>query len=91
MTITADRFDVRCEKDEKRLIVLAAQHRGTPLSAYVRSVVLRDAQQVIIEAAAANAVMLSVAESQRFLEALSAPFQPNAKLAQAMERAKAAP
>lgn len=90
MALTADRFDVRCEKEEKQLIELAAKHRGAPLSVYVRSVVLRDARQVVVEAEAANAVMLSVAESQRFLESLSVPFQPNARLAQAMERAKAA-
>lgn len=90
MAIAQDRMEVRLANDEKALIEAAAHVRGLKVSAYARSVLLEESKQVLIEAQKANAIMLSRDESQRFMEALSAPFTANAKLAKAMERAKAA-
>lgn len=90
MAAAEDRMEVRLVKDEKALIKAAALVRGLKTSAYARDVLLSQSKQVLIEAQKANAVMLSRDETQRFLDALGAPFSPNEKLAKAMERAKAA-
>ncbi|WP_343204217.1 DUF1778 domain-containing protein [Xanthomonas campestris] len=48
-----------------------------PLSAFVRDAVMREAESVM---AAELTVTSSTVEPGRFLKALDAPFQPNAKL-----------
>lgn len=81
MTTAVARLDLRLNPADKARITRAADLRGVPLSAFVRDAVLREAENVM---AAELTVTLSVAESRRFLKALDAPFQPNAKLKKAM-------
>lgn len=84
MSTTAARLDLRLEARDKDRIAKAAALRGMPLSSFVRDAVLREADAAI---AADTVVTLSGVESRRFLEALDAPFQPNARLKKAMESA----
>lgn len=81
---SAARLDLRMTPDDKSRIARAAQLRGMPVSTFVRDAVMREAEQVM---AAELAVTLSAEESQRFLAALDAPFQPNARLQRALTRA----
>lgn len=83
MTTAAARLDLRLNLTDKARITRAADLRGVPLSAFVRDAVLREAERVMT---AELTVILSGEESRRFLKALDAPFQPNAKLRKAMER-----
>ena len=86
MTTTTARLDLRLDAHDKRRITKAAALRGLPVSAFVRQVVLREADNAI---AADAVVLLSEDESRRFLAALDAPFQPNERLRQAMHNAAA--
>lgn len=86
MTTTTSRLDLRLDAHDKRRITKAAALRGLPVSAFVRQVVLREADNAI---AADAVVLLSEDESRRFLAALDAPFQPNERLRQAMHNAAA--
>ena len=76
-------LDLRLDAADKARITRAADLRGVPLSAFVRDAVLREAENVM---AAELTVTLSAEESQRFLKALDAPFQPNANLRTALAR-----
>ncbi|MGC9561434.1 DUF1778 domain-containing protein [Brachymonas sp. M4Q-1] len=84
MNANSARLDLRLEARDKERIAKAAALRGMPLSSFVRNAVLREADAAI---AADTVVTLSEAESRRFLDALDAPFRPNARLKQAMESA----
>lgn len=84
MTAAAARLDLRLSPADKARIAHAADLRGIPLSVFVRDVALRAAEQIM---AAELTVALSAAESRRFLLALDAPFQPNARLKKALARA----
>ena len=84
--MTTARLDLRLDAHDKRRITKAAALRGLPVSAFVRQVVLREADNAI---AADAVVLLSEDESRRFLAALDAPFQPNERLRQAMHNAAA--
>ena len=84
MTTAAARLDLRLNPADKDRITRAADLRGVPLSAFVRDAAMREAESVM---AAELTVTLSVEESRRFLKALDAPFQPNAKLKKAMTEA----
>ena len=84
MTTAAARLEIRLNAKDKARIARAADLRGAPLSAFVRDAVLREAESVM---AAELTVTLSTEESRRFLKALDAPFQPNAKLKKALARA----
>jgi uncharacterized protein (DUF1778 family) len=84
MTAIAARLDLRLEARDKDRIAKAAALRGMALSAFVRDAVLREADTTI---AADTVVTLSGPESRRFLAALDAPFQPNARLQKAMDAA----
>lgn len=77
----AARLDLRLNPTDKARITRAADLRGVPLSAFVRDAAMREAESVM---AAELSITLSAEESRRFLEALDAPFQPNAKLKKAM-------
>jgi uncharacterized protein (DUF1778 family) len=83
MTVGAARLDLRLNATDKARITRAAVLRGVPLSAFVRNAVLREAEDVM---AAELTVTLSAQQSRRFLKALDAPFQPNAKLKKALAR-----
>ncbi|TAM83252.1 MAG: DUF1778 domain-containing protein [Candidimonas sp.] len=84
MTTAAARLDLRLEPRDKERITKAAALRGLPVSSFVRDAVLREADAAI---AADTVVTLSAAESRRFLAALDAPFQPNARLKATMDAA----
>mgnify|MGYP001128088383 CR=1 FL=1 len=79
----AARLDLRMTAADKARIARAADLRGVPLSTFVRDAVLREADSVT---AAELTATLSAEESRRFLKALDAPFQPNAKLKKALAR-----
>lgn len=83
MTAAAARLDLRLDPADKARIARAADLRGVPISAFVRDAVMREAESVM---AAELTVTLSAKESRRFLEALDAPFQPNARLKKALAR-----
>jgi len=82
--MTTARLDLRLEAHDKDRITRAAALRGLPVSSFVRDAVLREADAII---AADAVVTLSQAESRRFLDALDAPFRPNARLKKAMDAA----
>ncbi len=84
MNTASARLDLRLDASDKDRIARAAALRGVPLSSFVRDAVLREANATI---AADALVSLSEAESRRFLDALDAPFRPNARLQKAMESA----
>ena len=79
----AARLDLRMTPADKARIARAADLRGVPLSTFVRDAVLREADSVT---AAELSATLSAEASRRFLKALDAPFQPNAKLKKALAR-----
>jgi uncharacterized protein (DUF1778 family) len=83
MTTAAARLDLRLDPSDKARIARAADLRGVPVSAFVRDAVLREAENVM---AAELTVTLSAQESRRFLKALDAPFEPNARLKKALAR-----
>ncbi|KGK58427.1 DUF1778 domain-containing protein [Xanthomonas cannabis] len=83
MANAAARLDLRLDPADKARISRAADLRGVPLSVFVRDAVMREAESVM---AAELTVTLSAEESRRFLKALDAPFQPNAKLRKALAR-----
>jgi len=82
--MTTARLDLRLDARDKSRIAKAAALRGMAVSAFVRDVVLREADTTI---AADAVVALSEQESRRFLAALDEPFSPNAHLKKAMEEA----
>ena len=84
MSNAAARLDLRIDARDKERIARAAALRGMPVSVFVRSAVLREADTAI---AADTSASLSAAESRHFLAALDAPFQPNDRLQKAMKRA----
>ena len=77
------RLDLRLSARDRERIARAASLVGLPLAAFVRTVVLREADQTV---AAELVSTLSPAESRRFLAALSKPFAPNAALRRAMKK-----
>lgn len=83
MPNAAARLDLRLDPADKARIARAADLRGVPLSAFVRDAVMREAESVM---AAELTVTLSAEESRRFVNALDAPFRPNAKLKKALAR-----
>jgi uncharacterized protein (DUF1778 family) len=82
MTATA-RLDLRLSTEDRERIDLAANIAGLPLSAFVRTAVLREADRTV---AAESVATLSPKESKRFIAALGKPFAPNAALRRAMKR-----
>ncbi len=81
------RLDLRLGTHDKALLEQAARLRGMRLSAFVRSAALREARDVL----AAEAVMLSPAESQRFIRALNRPLELNARLTDTLDRLDGVP
>jgi uncharacterized protein (DUF1778 family) len=77
MTISASRLDLRLSPTGKVRIARAAHLLGVPLSAFVRDAVVREAESVMPPELT---VTSSAAESRRLLNALDAPFKPNACL-----------
>ncbi len=83
MTTAIARIDLRLKRADKARIIRGAELRGVPHSTFLRDALLREADNVM---AAELTITLSAEESRRFLKALDAPFQPNAKLMQALAR-----
>ncbi|MCK9488228.1 MAG: DUF1778 domain-containing protein [Xanthomonadales bacterium] len=81
------RLDLRLGAHDKALLEQAARLRGMRVSAFVRSAALREARDVL----AAEAVMLSPAESQRFIRALNRPLELNSRLTEALEQLTGVP
>lgn len=79
-----ERLEFRLDATEKARIETAASIRGQKASVFAREVMLREADAVVAQHAA---LVLNAQESRRFMDALSAPFTPNAKLARAIARA----
>ena len=77
------RLDLRLSARDRERISRAAALVGLPLAAFVRTAVLREADQTV---AAETVSTLSSTESRRFLAALSKPFAPNAALRRAMKK-----
>jgi len=79
----AARLDLRLTSADKKRIETAARLRGLPISSFIRSAVLSEAEQTL---ATEFELRLSPAESRRLVAALSKPFAPNAALRKAMAR-----
>lgn len=77
------RLDLRMNAADKDRIVRAASLRGVPVAAFVREAALRESESVM---SAAESSILSAEESRRFLQTVDAPFEPNAKLKNALAR-----
>jgi uncharacterized protein (DUF1778 family) len=77
------RLDLRLSARDRERIARAASLVGLPLAAFVRTAVLREADQTV---AAESVSTLSPSESRRFIAALSKPFAPNAALRRAMKK-----
>lgn len=82
-TVAAARLDLRLNAADKERITRAADLRGVPVSVFVREAVLREADEVMTAELSAT---LSAEESRRLVDALDAPFAPNAKLRAALAR-----
>ena len=82
MSATA-RLDLRLTPHDKRRVEAAADLRGLPVASFVRTAVLREAEQAM---SAEHLARLTPAESRRLLKALSRPFAPNATLRKALAR-----
>lgn len=78
-----DRLEIRLDASEKARIETAASIRGQKASVFVREVMIREASAVVAQH---TTVSLTAEESRRFMDALSAPFKPNPKLARAIAR-----
>lgn len=76
------RLDLRLGTHDKALLEQAARLRGLRLSAFVRGAALREARDVL----AAEAVMLSPEQSQRFIRALNRPLDLNPRLSGALDQ-----
>lgn len=83
MTASTARLDLRLNAHDKERIARAAALRGVPISTFVRTTALREADNI---AATEEAVVLSREEGRRLLKALERPFSPNAALKKALDR-----
>jgi uncharacterized protein (DUF1778 family) len=79
----AARLDLRLSTKDRKRIDRAAALAGLPLAAFVRTAALREADRTV---AAESVAKLSLAESKRFLAALSKSFAPNEALRRALKR-----
>lgn len=91
MAVQAERLDLRLDAAEKRELLFAAELQGTSLSAFLREAARERARQVIADSQERNRVVLGAQESRRLLDALDAPFVPNARLERALELSRQIP
>ena len=82
MSATA-RLDLRLTPQDKRRVEAAAHLRGLQVASFVRTAVLREAEQAM---SSEHLARLGPAESRRLLKAWSQPFKPNAALRKALAR-----
>jgi len=78
------RFDLKLDKREKDLFARAAELMGTTMAGFVRAAAKEKASSLIERE---SRIILSEREARQLLEALDAPFQPNAALKKALDAA----
>lgn len=79
------RFDLKLDKREKHLFARAAELMGTTMAGFVRAAAKEKANALIERE---TRLTLSEREAQKLLEALDAPFRPNAALKKALTAAE---
>lgn len=77
------RMDFRLAAEDKALIERAASLRGVKLAAFTRSVLIREAGEVVKDA---HVIKFDEDAAQACLAALSQPFAPNDALKRALDR-----
>ncbi len=75
-------MDIRLEEEDKALIERAAQIRGVKAASFTRSIVIREAEEVIRNA---HIVKFDEKAARDCLAALSKPFAPNEALRKALD------
>ena len=77
------RIELRINERDKAYLSRAAELRGEPVSAFARSVLVREAKRIV---EAEQAAVLSATQSRRFLKTLDRAFAPNAALRKALAK-----
>ncbi|CAM2189074.1 Uncharacterized conserved protein, DUF1778 family [Burkholderia cepacia] len=77
------RFEARIEADVHAAIRRAAEIQGRTMSDFVVSAAREAAQRAIADA---EVIRLSVADSERFAQAILSPAEPTGALTRALER-----
>lgn len=80
-----EHYGLPLTSDDKHLLQYAAQRKGVSLADFIRDAAVREAKEVV---EGNKAVFLTAQESKALLEALDRPFEPNAKLQEAMRLAE---
>jgi uncharacterized protein (DUF1778 family) len=83
MTNAASRIELRITEQDKKYVSRAAELQGEGVSAFARSVLVREARRIV---EAEQAILLSPQESRRFLKAFDRPFAPNPTLRKALAK-----
>lgn len=81
--VSTARLEARVSPDLHKLIKRAAEIQGRSLTDFIVTAVQEAAQQAIAQA---EVIRLSLADQQRFAEALLAPPEPSPALQRAMAR-----
>jgi uncharacterized protein (DUF1778 family) len=82
---TEDRFDLRIAHEDKELIEHAATLSGQTLSAFIKSVALREARAMIDGVARTK---LTMRDQQRFVEVVMSESEPTESLRAAASRSR---
>lgn len=80
-----EHYGLSLTSDDKQLLQYAAQRKRMSLADFIREAAVREAKEVV---EGNKAVFLTAQESKALLEALDRPFEPNAKLQEAMRLAE---
>lgn len=85
-----EHYGLPLTSDDKQLLQYAAQRKEMSLADFIREAAVREAKEVIERKTVEGnkAVFLTAQESKALLEALDRPFEPNAKLQEAMRLAE---
>jgi uncharacterized protein (DUF1778 family) len=78
-----DRIEIRTTKEEKRLLMAAAEHERLDLTSFIMRNVLPAARDVIEKA---DRIVLSERDTKRVLDLLENPPEPTPALIAAMRR-----
>jgi uncharacterized protein (DUF1778 family) len=78
-----DRIEIRTTKEEKRLLMAAAEHERLDLTSFIMRNVLPAARDVIEKA---DRIVLSERDTRRVLDLLENPPEPTPALIAAMRR-----
>ena len=79
------RFDLKLDKREKALFARAAELMGTTMAGFVRAAAKEKATALVEHQ---RRISLSEKETRQLLDALDAPFRPNAALQKALDAAQ---